>query len=84
MQSLDLVPDHVHVLPKQLLEAIKLPVHSLPPALGPIPSSIVYLLNLALVECPHEDVEARVLPDDLVGVLVHVESVHEDQGRIGS
>ena len=29
------------------------------------------------------DVEARVLPDDLVSVLVRVEAVHEDQGDVG-
>ena len=37
----------------------------------------------ALVECPDGDVEARVLPDDLVSVLVRVEAVHEDQGHVG-
>ena len=29
------------------------------------------------------DIEAGVLPDDLVGVLVRVEAVHEDQGHVG-
>ena len=27
--------------------------------------------------------QARVLPDDLVSVLVRVEAVHEDQGHVG-
>ena len=29
------------------------------------------------------DIEAGVLPDDLVRVLVRVEAVHEDQGHVG-
>ena len=44
---------------------------------------LVYSRIAALVECPDGDVEARVLPDDLVGVLVRVEAVHEDQGHVG-
>ena len=36
-----------------------------------------------LVEGRDGDVEAGILPDDLVSVLVRVEAVHEDQGHIG-
>ena len=36
-----------------------------------------------MVECVDADIEARVLPDDLVSVLVCVEAVHEDQGHVG-
>ena len=35
-----------------------------------------------LVESADVDIEARILPDDLVGVLICVETVHEDQGNI--
>ena len=52
MQSLDLVPDHVHVLPKQLLEAIKLPVHGLPPTLGLSPGQLVQLQREAALCIP--------------------------------
>ena len=37
----------------------------------------------ALVESLDGDNEARVLPDDLVSVLVSVEAVHEDKGHVG-
>ena len=37
----------------------------------------------ALVEGADGDVEAGVLPDDLHGVLVRVEAVHEDEGHVG-
>ena len=36
-----------------------------------------------LVEGGDGDVEAGVLPDDLVSVLVRVEAVHEDQRHVG-
>ena len=36
-----------------------------------------------LVEGGDGDVEAGVLPDDLVSVLVRVEAVHEDEGHVG-
>ena len=37
----------------------------------------------ALVECPDGDVEAGILPDDLHGVLVCIEAVHQNQRNIG-
>ena len=36
----------------------------------------------ALVEGDDPDVEAGVLPDDLLRVLVRVERVHEDEGHV--
>ena len=36
-----------------------------------------------LVEGGDGDVEAGILPDDLHGVLVRVEAVHEDEGHVG-
>ena len=38
----------------------------------------------ALVEGDDADVEARVLPDDLLRVLVRVERVHEDEGNVAA
>ena len=36
-----------------------------------------------LVECLDDDVEARILLDDLVSVFIRVKAVHEDLGRVG-
>ena len=47
------------------------------------PIYLVYPGVSGLVEGVDGDVEARVLSDDLVGVLVRVEAVHEDQGHVG-
>ena len=47
---------------------------------------LTILLNpevTCLVECLDDDVEARILLDDLVSVFIHVKAVHEDQGRVG-
>ena len=38
----------------------------------------------ALVEGDDPDIKARVLPDDLLCVLVRVERVHEDQRDVGA
>ena len=57
MQSLDLVPDDggallIDELPEQLLEAIKLPVHCLSPALGLRPGQLVKLQREAALSIP--------------------------------
>ena len=48
---------------------------------------LTILLNpevTCLVECLDDDVEARILLDDLVSVfIICVKAVHEDQGRVG-
>ena len=36
-----------------------------------------------LVKCADVDIEAGILSDDLVRVLISVETVHENQGDIG-
>ena len=45
--------------------------------------NLVYPGVSGLVKCVDADIEARVLPDDLVSVLVRVEAVHEDKGHVG-
>ena len=45
--------------------------------------NLVYPGISGLVECVDADIEARVLPDDLVSVLVCVKAVHENQGHVG-
>ena len=47
------------------------------------PLYLVYPGISGLVKSVDTDIEARVLPDDLVSVLVRVEAVHEDQRHIG-
>ena len=44
---------------------------------------LVYPWVSGLVKCMDADIEAGVLSDDLVRVLVRVEAVHEDQGHVG-